>query len=191
MAEVGPLLEAVPYLGSERWVGLASSMRTVNGRLRIEPGRISLALVRAEAGALRRTYTANPENRALIGFVVGWFALLVSLLGTLEIVSRPWRIDHLVPLILHVYLLGCSVVTCVLELEINSALVRDHVALPIERSLAFLQLASGRGVFYCATGLLAVDTVERAQMMCAAAMLSCGAFNLILGSVVALKLRVA
>lgn len=103
---------------------------------------------------------------------------------------------HLLPLVLDTYLFLCAVLTMVLELEINSPLIRDHMARPIERQLAFLQLASGRGVFYCATGLLAFDLRVGPRsshltglMLAGIAMLAFGAYNLYLGSVVALKLK--
>lgn len=67
---------------------------------------------------------------------------------------------------LDLYILGCALLTVLLELEINSALIRDHAALPIEKSLAFLRLASGRGVLYCAVGLLAID-ISKQEKVCA------------------------
>lgn len=67
--------------------------------------------------------------------------------------------------------------------------MRDHLALPLERRLAFLSLASGRGVLYCGTGLLAFDTQERLQMAAGGAMLAFGAVNLLLGSLTAVKLK--
>jgi|LauGreDrversion4_1035100.scaffolds.fasta_scaffold179098_2 hypothetical protein len=131
---------------------------------------------------VRRAYAANPEDRSMIGFLVGWFLLLVTFVGLIQILSVMWtRIPechtelgsycdpetadwarwastpHLLPLVLDVYLCVCAFIMCALELEINSRLLRDHMARPIEQSLAFLRVASGRGVFYCMTGLLAFD----------------------------------
>ena len=131
---------------------------------------------------VRRAYAANPEDRSMIGFLVGWFALLVTFVGLIQILSVMWTrvpechtelgsdcdpetadwarwasTPHLLPLVLDVYLCVCAFIMCALELEINSRLLRDHMARPIEQSLAFLRVASGRGVFYCMTGLLAFD----------------------------------
>ena len=99
------------------------------------------------------------------------------------------------PFLTDLYVLAMAVLTCILELEINSPLIRDHLALPIERSLAFLRLASGRGVLYCAAGLLAVDISAKeseyisVQAISGCAMLLFGAANLFLGSIVAVKLK--
>ena len=165
---------------------------------------------------VRRAYAANPEDRSMIGFLVGWFLLLVTFVGLIQILSVMWTrvpdcytelgtycdpetaaqirkvetaawavghgvpdeggnqwqsvaipetaawarwasTPHLLPLVLDLYLCVCAFITCALELEINSRLLRDHMARPIEQSLAFLRVASGRGVFYCMTGLLAFD----------------------------------
>lgn len=214
IGEPGPLVEAAAYLGVEDWVGLVLSMRSVNGRLRTDSSRVSMALMRHEARTVRRAYAANPEDRSMVGFLCGWFLLLVTLLGLVQILSVASVADtsaangadaewvrwasapHMLPLMLDLYLLLSAVLTCALELEINSPLIRDHVARPIERSLAFLQLASGRGVFYSATGLLAFDLRVGPRssrltplMVAGIAMLAFGAFNLLLGSVVALKLK--
>eukprot|EP00900_Chrysochromulina_parva_P009286 jgi/Chrpa1/18359/Chrysochromulina_OHIO_Genome00017869-RA len=103
---------------------------------------------------------------------------------------------HLLPLVLDVYLCVCAFIMCALELEINSRLLRDHMARPIEQSLAFLRVASGRGVFYCMTGLLAFDlrvgpasTHLTSHMLAGIAMLIFGAYNVAIGSYVALKLK--
>jgi len=131
---------------------------------------------------VRRAYAANPEDRSMVGFLVGWFLLLVTFVGLIQILSVLWTrvpecytelgtycdpetadwarwasTPHLLPLVLDVYLCVCAFIMCALELEINSRLLRDHMARPIEQSLAFLRVASGRGVFYCMTGLLAFD----------------------------------
>ena len=156
MDRAGSLLEAAAHMAAPRWVLLALSMRTVNGRLQIESRRISMALLRSEAGSLRRSYTANPEQRSLFGFLCGWLVLLVAFFALLHdalaTYTQSSHMSRLVLIMLDLYILLCALVTCALELEINSTFIRDHVALPLERSLTFLKLASGRGVFYCATG---------------------------------------
>jgi hypothetical protein len=132
---------------------------------------------------------ANQEQRSMVGFVCGWFLLLIQLFSVGALLASAWHLASLLELALHCAILACAALTCALELEINSPLIRDHLALPVERALAFLQLASGRGVFYCATGLLAIDTRRRAQIFAGGALLVFGAANLLLGSVVAVKLK--
>ena len=187
IGDMGNLIEAAPHLPLDRWQTLVGSMRQVNGRVVVSNARVSAALVRHESVRVGRVYYNNPEQRSMIGFLCGWLLLLVSFLGAIEqIINRD-----LLHLMLDLYILACSLLTVLLELEINSRLIRDHAALPIEHSLSFLRLASGRGVLYCAVGLLAIDISqqERLEQFAGGAMLLFGALNLVLGSVVALKLK--
>ena len=187
LSDVGPLIDAAPHLPVERWSTLFGSMRTVNGKIYVSSARVSAALVRHEAGRVGRVYYNNPEQRSMVGFLAGWFLLLVSFFGVLEeILARD-----LLHFMLDLYILCCAILTVLLELEINSALIRDYAALPVEKSLAFLRLASGRGVLYCLVGLLAIDISEkeRVQLFAGAVMLIFGSLNLVLGSMVALKLK--
>jgi len=104
---------------------------------------------------------------------------------------------NLLLLMLDLYILAAALLTCLLELEISSPLIRDHAALPIEASLACLRLASGRGVLYCAAGLLAIDVSTQEprqsklslQALSGVLMLLFGCANLVLGSAVAVKLK--
>ena len=192
IGEAGALLEAAPHLPCLRWLGLVTSMKTSNGRLSIHHSWISRALLAAETRSIGRTFVQHPEQRSMIGFICGWFLLLVAFFGALEEIAK----GQLLHLMLDLYVLASAVLTCVLELEINSPLIRDHIALPIERSLAFLRLASGRGVLYCAAGLLAIDISAREtagnmsiQAISGSMMLLFGGANLALGSLVAVKLK--
>ena len=63
---------------------LAGARRKLGERLAVDGRRVSRALVVSEAGVVRRSFTANPEQRSALGFLVGWTLLLVSLFGTLS-----------------------------------------------------------------------------------------------------------
>ena len=228
VGDAGPILEAGAHLEAEEWVRLCTSMRHGSGRITVHAARLSAALVRHEAGALGRSIVTHPEQRNTFGYVCGLFLAVVSffsLVGeVLRVFSSEARSSALLHLLLDAFILFAALLTCALELEISCTVIRDHIALPLQRSLAFLRLASGRGVFYAAAGLLAIDVSARAPLPAASAgsaggaaaapdagtldagasssagtlsmlavsgamMLFFGAVNLVLGSVVAVKLK--
>ena len=78
---------------------------------------------------------------------------------------------------------------CACALEAKSSVLRDHVCVPLERSLPFLRLASGRGALYLAAGVLAIDTRDSAQVVAGAAFGLVGLANMMLGLVVGRKLK--
>ena len=84
MGEPGALLEAAPHLPCLRWVGLVTSMKAPNGRLAVQHSQVSRALLAAETRSLGRTFVQHPEQRSIIGFVCGWFLLLVAFFGAID-----------------------------------------------------------------------------------------------------------
>ena len=81
---------------------------------------------------------------------------------------------------LDLYICVLAALTCVLE--VKSTLLRDHLTLGLERNVAFLRFATGRGCVYFATGFLAFDVHENAQLLGGGMMLIVGLFNVALGT---------
>lgn len=74
-------------------------------------------------------------------------------------------------------------------LEVKSTLLRDHLTLFLERHCALLRFATYRGCVYFATGFLAFDVHEKAQLLGGGMMLVVGLVNVGLGTWVAPKLK--
>ena len=177
-----PLLESAPHMQLEPWIAMAETMN-YGGRLVCSSRRVRSTLVRSEARAQLHWIAHNPEDRAVLGFFSGWFLFLISFFGVFSEILYA----HPLELMFDIYILLLAALTCILE--IKSTIVRDHLALPLERNLAFLRVASGRGCVYCVTGFLAFDTHERAQLLGGGIMLAVGAINLLLGGLTAPKLK--
>ena len=177
-----PLLESAPHMQLEPWIAMAETMN-YGGRLVCSSRRVRSTLVRSEARAQLHWIAHNPEDRAVLGFFSGWFLFLISFFGVFSEILYA----HPLELMFDIYILLLAALTCILE--IKSTIVRDHFALPLERNLAFLRVASGRGCVYCVTGFLAFDTHERAQLLGGGIMLAVGAINLLLGGLTAPKLK--
>ena len=131
LGEAGPLVEAAPHMQVEAWLRLTASMKLSDGRLAIDARKIGAALVRGEASSFvtqARLLPRNPDQHSVWGFVVGWFLLLVSFFGMCEELLT----GNLLPFMLDLFLFLSSLLICVLELEITSRLIRDHLALPLQ-----------------------------------------------------------
>ena len=90
---------------------------------------------------------------------------------------------HPLQLMLDLYIALLAGLACVLE--VKSTLLRDHLTLALERHCALLRSATGRGCVYFATGFLAFDVQERAQVLGGGMLLAVGLFNVALGTCVA------
>ena len=94
---------------------------------------------------------------------------------------------HPLQLMLDLYIALLAGLACVLE--VKSTLLRDHLTLALERHCALLRSATGRGCVYFATGFLAFDVKERAQVLGGGMLLAVGLFNVALGTWVSPKLK--
>ena len=90
---------------------------------------------------------------------------------------------HPLQLMLDLYIALLAGLACVLE--VKSTLLRDHLTLSLERHCALLRFATGRGCVYFATGFLAFDVHEKAQVLGGGMLLAVGLFNVALGTCVA------
>ena len=63
-------------------------------RLVVDARRVARALLRSEVTHLRTWIVHNPEERSLLGFFAGWFMLLCSTFGILDmlVTIRPLQL---------------------------------------------------------------------------------------------------